>query len=248
MNKNYKKVFGFIFLCILLNICLIRRAKAQDSGYIESIRMSPNGDIFSGIKSAIQDAQNTIDIAVYIFEYKPIADLLVKAQKRGVKVRVITDERSLAFSAKDDTEDYNFNLIPFLLKHGIDVRVYNPEKLGKNGIMHQKYIIIDNKKVYFGSYNFKVRAQLSNQENFVLINSRTLSSNFENNFNKIFKNFSNKFDTPSQANLAFLKEYYYQTIKWYLKYILILYASVVSIFLGFKIFWDKSMKKYVQQN
>lgn len=61
-------------------------------------------------------------------------------------------------------------------------------KLDSNpGTMHEKVIVIDDRIVIFGSFNFSGAADTSNDENLIIIDDPNLASLFEQEFQKIFE-------------------------------------------------------------
>jgi len=57
--------------------------------------------------------------------------------------------------------------------------------------MHNKFAIIDRAIVLTGSYNWTVSASNSNQENILIIESKYVVNNYQNEFNKLWN--SNQF-------------------------------------------------------
>jgi len=57
--------------------------------------------------------------------------------------------------------------------------------------MHNKFAIIDNAIVLTGSYNWTVSASNNNQENILIIESKLVVSNYQNEYNKLWN--SNQF-------------------------------------------------------
>jgi phosphatidylserine/phosphatidylglycerophosphate/cardiolipin synthase-like enzyme len=52
--------------------------------------------------------------------------------------------------------------------------------------MHEKVIIIDDRIVIFGSFNFSGNADTSNDENLLIIDDPNIASLFEQEFQKVF--------------------------------------------------------------
>lgn len=91
----------------------------------------------AALVASIEGAQRSVDMAMFNFSLTSVRDALIGAHQRGVTVRVVTDSESLdkaAFRA--------------LQKAGIRV-------LGdrREGLMHDKYVIIDQAEVWTGSLN-----------------------------------------------------------------------------------------------
>ncbi|NPA04225.1 MAG: DUF1669 domain-containing protein, partial [Epsilonproteobacteria bacterium] len=109
----------------------------------------------------IDKAKSQIDVAIYSFTNHEIAQRLRNAARRGVKVRVIADEKQMKFERR-------YSKIPYLAKYrNIDIylikgkRAKNREYYGK---MHLKLAIIDSKRLVFGSANWTYSAFKRNYE------------------------------------------------------------------------------------
>ena len=56
------------------------------------VYFSPNGGCTNAIIQEIKKAQRTIDILMYSLSSRPIANTLVDAKNRGVKIRILADK------------------------------------------------------------------------------------------------------------------------------------------------------------
>lgn len=54
--------------------------------------LSPKADIAEEVIKQIDNAQEYIDIAMYSFTYEPIAEAIIRAKNRGVKIRILMDK------------------------------------------------------------------------------------------------------------------------------------------------------------
>lgn len=122
------------------------------------------------IISHLNESKFEIKIAVAWITDQKIIKTLEKCVENGILVKIIF---------------YNDNINKFdnfkqLYKKGAIIRC-------SNNLMHNKFCIIDNKKVINGSYNWTISAK-SNNENIQITNSSDIASDFEKEFNKILKN------------------------------------------------------------
>ncbi|VVC35207.1 Phospholipase D/Transphosphatidylase,Phospholipase D-like domain [Cinara cedri] len=112
------------------------------------------------IIDAIDKSQKSILVQAYTFTSKPIAKSLIRAKERGVSVAVILDESQL--SSK-------YSVISYLFAQEIPIYIdYKP------AIAHNKVMIIDNKKVLSGSFNFTHSAEFRNTENLLIIENNDM--------------------------------------------------------------------------
>lgn len=125
-------------------------------------------DLADWLIDSIDQARSDIKIMVFIFEYEPIADALIRAAARGVNVEVITDIRS----AKIEGLPSRKSSVPTqLMDTGVKCYIYDD----KPYIMHHKVIFIDD-AIFLGSYNFQVKATFNNRENMMKSYSSSLIS------------------------------------------------------------------------
>jgi len=135
---------------------------------------SPNGGVRSRIVSEINKAASTIDVAIYSFTAEELCDALIAARNRGVAVRIIADSSQATSSSSK---------IAALEQLGFSVR----RMAGLfNGIMHNKYMILDGKSLFTGSYNWSLSAEDSNYENAIFIQGSSVVQSYISDFNKLW--------------------------------------------------------------
>ncbi len=134
----------------------------------------------NAIIKSIDSAKESINIAIYSFTHKAIADRLKLAGKRGVKVKIVFDKEN----AKESNSVIGYiskyqNLETFIIS-GLDAGKYD-------GKMHLKMAIIDNKRVIFGSANWSKSAFDVNYELLSIVDSYPVAKNFNSYFEEILK-------------------------------------------------------------
>jgi len=132
----------------------------------------------------IDTAHNAIHISIYNFTHKKIAKKLKNAAKRGVKIEIIFDEKSIR---KRDGK----SMLYYLAKYK-NISIYKLKgKLAKSkkyhGIMHMKMAVIDNKTVIFGSANWTYSAFSNNYELLYITQNYAIAKKFEKYFNALKK-------------------------------------------------------------
>ncbi len=116
---------------------------------IEKIIFGPDENISDLVISEIDKAKNEIKVMAFWFTWKPIADALLAAHTRGVKVGLLLDSRSAEEKLKDVDKDRELVVPEYLSDNGIlDVRIYNGE------LLHHKIVLIDGDTVLTGTCNF----------------------------------------------------------------------------------------------
>ncbi len=119
------------------------------------VYFSPKGGGTDAIVRELGQAESSIRIQAYSFTSAPIAKAILDAQKRGVRVAAVLDK-------SNRTDKYS--AATFLKNEGCDVRID-----AKHAIAHNKIMIIDEKVILTGSFNFTKAAEECNAENLLVI-------------------------------------------------------------------------------
>jgi phosphatidylserine/phosphatidylglycerophosphate/cardiolipin synthase-like enzyme len=134
---------------------------------------SPADDCWQKIASMLKSARRSVDICVFTITDNRIADQIEAAHKRGVKVRIVTDNDK----ANDRGSDAER-----LAHAGIEVRVDRT-----SFHMHHKFAIFDGNRLLTGSYNWTRSAAESNEENFLIADDQQLIADFQREFERLWK-------------------------------------------------------------
>lgn len=136
-----------------------------------TVLFGPDRRIVDDIIARIDAAQSRIDVCMFWFDYLPIADSLIAAQARGVAVRVLADQRSLA-AAYDPVEERErpVSVPQLLLENGVDVRVYRAD----DHIFHHKLMTIDGSTVVFSTLNWHFDDIAHNADSYVVLEDHAL--------------------------------------------------------------------------
>ncbi len=140
------------------------------------------GGLDEKLAEAVSKAESSIDIAAYEFDLENVAQALVKAAENGVRVRFVTD-----------TDNIEEEAIKVLEKANIPVAQDD-----RGAIMHNKFVIIDKKIVWTGSWNLTVNGTYRNNNNVMVINSPELAENYTEEFEEMFAD--EAFGPTSPAN------------------------------------------------
>lgn len=139
-----------------------------------------SSDICREILEQINNAKDTIDIAIYGYSRIPsVEDALKKALKRNVKIRLVYDMDSKGKNIYPDT-DVLRNLIKLNNNDSTSVEAQN--------IMHNKFYIFDEKIVITGSANLS-HTDMSgfNSNSIVVFDSPEVARIYKNEFNQMYK-------------------------------------------------------------
>lgn len=129
---------------------------------------SPGGGATAAIVQALGQAQRSVYVQAYSFTSSPIAKALTQAHRRGVRVEEILDKSNLTdkYSAAD-----------FLVHAGIPTYIDSA-----HAIAHNKVMVIDERLVITGSFNFTRAAERDNAENLLVIDDEELAARYLENW------------------------------------------------------------------
>jgi len=118
----------------------------------------------------INSAKTSIDFAVMGFSYEPVVDAVVAAHDRGVVVRMVGDAGHLY---NDGYERLDARGIPMVVGN-------------LNHIMHDKFMIVDDRFVFCGTSNWTPTDLIRNSNNFVKIDSTAIADDFSAEFEQMY--------------------------------------------------------------
>ncbi|MBI5823777.1 MAG: DUF1669 domain-containing protein [Chloroflexi bacterium] len=128
------------------------------------------GGIDVPLVDAIDSAILSVDVAVYSLSLNSVRDALLRAHDRGVQVRMVMESDNM------DRADPQK-----LIEAGIPI-------LGdrREGLMHNKFVVVDNSEVWTGSMNFTDSGAYEDNNNMIRIRSVKLAENFTKEFEEMF--------------------------------------------------------------
>ena len=124
----------------------------------------------TGLIAAVDAARVQVDIAAYDLDLWGLRDALTDAHRRGVRVRAVVE------ADQADTPE-----VQALSAAGIPVVTDRPE-----GLMHDKFVIVDRRQVWTGSMNFTLNGAYRNDNHLLAINSREAAAIYEAEFEEMF--------------------------------------------------------------
>jgi phosphatidylserine/phosphatidylglycerophosphate/cardiolipin synthase-like enzyme len=137
------------------------------SYFYSKSKLSPQNQLIK----IIDDAKESIDIAVYYITETKIVTHLCTATKRGIKVRIITDQ--------DDS--YQQSALEKIMNAGIPIKINTYE-----GKMHLKNMIIVQKIITSGSYNFTQNAEKKNEEVLIISDDKKVAKEWSEKFEEMW--------------------------------------------------------------
>ncbi|MFO0951943.1 MAG: phospholipase D-like domain-containing protein [Isosphaeraceae bacterium] len=146
-------------------------AVSRDAAVMEA-HFSPGDTCRGRIAQLIQNARKTLDVCVFTITDDRISEPLLDAHRRGVALRVITD---------DDKADDEGSDVARLARAGVPVRVDRTEYH-----MHHKFALFDDEVLLTGSYNWTRGAAQYNDENLIVTDEPRLVHPFRGTFERIW--------------------------------------------------------------
>jgi cardiolipin hydrolase len=160
-----------------INKCLL--PKQEDVKTPENrCYFSPGDDCENAIVSCIRNAKHSVKICVFTISENVISDAIVKAHKKGISVKIITDNDKLNDMGSD---------IRMLSKAGVRTRIDQSASH-----MHHKFCLVDKEVLLTGSYNWTKSAADRNQENILVTEDPKMVKSYLSEFEKLwdlFKDF-----------------------------------------------------------
>lgn len=130
------------------------------NGAIE-VAFSPNQGAEELVIKVVRNASKAIDVMAYSFTSAPITSALLAAHKRGVKVRLVVDEKH---NLEEGASRRARAALSALANAGVQVYVTS-----QFAIHHDKVIMVDGKHLQTGSFNYSASAHSRNSENVLVM-------------------------------------------------------------------------------
>ena len=136
----------------------------------------PNPSNEQRVVSMFRTCKKSLDIAIFTFTRDSIAQAILDAHQRGLKIRCIGDDGNSKVKGSD---------VRLLASVGIPCKTDNNPRFH----MHNKMAIIDNSVVITGSFNWTNQAINKNQDNILFIEDKNIANQYTEYFNKIWDSF-----------------------------------------------------------
>ena len=143
---------------------------------LNSAHFSPGDDCRRKLLDLCVSARTALDISVFTISDNRLSDAVISAHKRGVVVRIITDDEKMADAGSD---------IELLMDAGVAVRTDS-----SSAHMHHKFALVDRHTLVNGSFNWTRSASDYNQENILVTNEPLLVAAYLNEFESLWEEFN----------------------------------------------------------
>lgn len=128
------------------------------------------GGVDGPIVESIDSAKLSVDVAMYSLTLNSARDALLRALDRGVRVRMVMESDNMDSADVQKLKDAG---IPILGDR-------------REGLMHDKFLVIDNSEVWVGSMNLTDSGTYEDNNVMMHIHSTKVAENFTKEFNEMF--------------------------------------------------------------
>ena len=120
----------------------------------------------------IESAESEILLAIYAVTNDRLRDALIQAHERGVDVQIVTDDGEY-----EDEDMKRLRQSGIVVHHDDD----------RYALMHDKFLVIDDRVVWSGSCNYTYYAFYRNNENLVKITSQKIAAVYKVEFEELLQ-------------------------------------------------------------
>jgi hypothetical protein len=150
-----------------------RAVYAESRRSVVDVFFGPRDDCRTPIVKLLEGAKSSVDTCVFTITNDELAGAMLRAARRGVATRVITEG--------DKVGDHGCDILG-LRDAGIETRWdTEPERL-----MHHKFVIVDHRVVATGSLNWTYSATRKNYENLIVSTDPDVVNGFREEYERIW--------------------------------------------------------------
>lgn len=171
LAENYRAVFNRMFEKNQFGFteAVVNPIVQIEDGEIKTF-FSPKGGTQQAIIKELKNAKESIKFMAFSFTEKNIGQVLIDKKKQGLEVEGVFDSCLI-----DKYSNYG------LFKQNNILSL----KDGNQALLHHKTMIIDDEVVITGSYNFSNSAENSNNEDTIIVKSKSFAQLYVKEYNKI---------------------------------------------------------------
>ncbi len=134
-----------------------------------AVHFSPKGGCTETVVREVKTARREVLVQAYSFTSKEIAQALVDAKLRGLRVELLLDRSN---------EHENYSDLKYFVEQGLAPLIDH-----EHAIAHNKVMVLDGRTIITGSFNFTNQAEAENAENLLVIKGHPdLAAAYRKNF------------------------------------------------------------------
>ena len=199
MPGRGRNLWLFLILLILAGVAAYLQQQRRRQTYkveraapgqiVTEDHFAPGEDLEAIDLDRLNGAQKTLDIAMYAFTDRALADELIKLARRGVRVRIYRDGEQYEEEEKNATK-YGDEAVNEMLRgeSGIEMRV---KPRSRRDLMHLKAYEIDGRLLRDGSANWSQAGEKVQDNNARFTNDPEEIGNFERDFEAMWRRADN---------------------------------------------------------
>ena len=146
------------------------------------------------IKQKLKNANDSIDLALFVFSAQELADVLAQKQAEGVAIRALIDQ-SFAYRSYSELLDLLGQQLPdhrCMIEKGnkpwsSPLTTAGVPQVPRGDKLHHKFAVIDNRTVITGSFNWSASAAHRNDETLLVIESPQLAAHFSREMDRLWE-------------------------------------------------------------
>jgi phosphatidylserine/phosphatidylglycerophosphate/cardiolipin synthase-like enzyme len=136
---------------------------------------SPERSIKERLLKEVESTTSTLELAIHDITSFDMAQALLKAKQRGVKVRIIADSKQVKMKSSK---------ITYLINQGIPVKVLGGKE---KGLMNHRFAILDGQRVITGSYDWSEASQRWNYDNILILKESEVVASYQREFDRLWR-------------------------------------------------------------
>ncbi|WP_254939494.1 phosphatidylserine/phosphatidylglycerophosphate/cardiolipin synthase family protein [Cyanobium sp. Morenito 9A2] len=146
------------------------------------------------LEQSLNQARERIDLALFVFSAQNLTEALAHLRTKGVRLRLLADPGFAYRSFSEVLDLLGINLPD--RRCGIEagnktwsaaMETVGVPRLAGGDKLHHKFAVIDRRTVITGSFNWSPSAAHGNDETLLLIHSPALASQFEHEFERMWR-------------------------------------------------------------
>ncbi|MDJ0658046.1 MAG: DUF655 domain-containing protein [Crocosphaera sp.] len=146
------------------------------------------------ISSILNQAQTSINLALFVFSDQKIANTLEKKHNQGINIKALIDPE-FAFRYYSEGLDMLGVSVSNNCKYEMDnkpwqtnINTVGVANLPQGDKLHHKFAIIDDNIVITGSHNWSASANYQNDETLLVIKNPLIIQHYQQEFNQLYNN------------------------------------------------------------
>lgn len=148
------------------------------------------------IGQILENANDSINMALFVFSDQKLADILQEKQQEGVTIKALIDKEFI-FRYYSEALDMLGVAIPNNCKYEANnnpwknqVKTIGIANLPNGDKLHHKIAVIDNDTVITGSQNWSAAANYSNDETVLIVENEIVTKHFQQEFSNLYQDAS----------------------------------------------------------